>query len=41
MKYNTLILTDFYKVCHHAQYSKNIEYITSYYTPRMTKIKGQ
>lgn len=41
MKYNPLIQTDFYKACHHAQYNENIEYITSYYTPRMTRIKGQ
>lgn len=41
MKYNPLILTDFYKVSHHAQYNKLIEYITSYYTPRMTRIIGQ
>lgn len=41
MKYNPLLLTDFYKVSHHAQYNKDIEYITSYYTPRMTRIKGQ
>ena len=41
MRYNPLILTDFYKACHHAQYNKDIEYITSYYTPRMSRIKGQ
>lgn len=38
MKYNPLILTDFYKVSHHAQYNEDIEYITSYYTPRMSRI---
>lgn len=41
MKYNPLVLTDFYKVCHHAQYNEDIEYITSYYTPRMTRVEGQ
>lgn len=39
MDYNTLILTDFYKACHHAQYNEDLEYITSYYTPRMSRIK--
>lgn len=39
MNYNPLILTDFYKVCHHAQYNEDIEFITSYYTPRTTRIK--
>ena len=41
MKYNPLILTDFYKVSHHAQYNENIEFITSYYTPRMSRIENQ
>lgn len=39
--FNPLILTDFYKACHHSQYNKDIEYITSYYTPRMTRLKNQ
>ena len=39
MNYNPLILTDFYKACHHAQYHEDLEYITSYYTPRMSRIK--
>lgn len=41
MNYNPLLLTDFYKACHHAQYNKDIEYITSYYTPRMTRLENQ
>lgn len=40
MNYNPLILTDFYKACHHAQYNEDLEFITSYYTPRMSRIKG-
>lgn len=38
---NPLLKTDFYKACHHAQYNENLEYVTSYYTPRMSRIKGQ
>lgn len=38
---NPLILTDFYKACHHAQYNSELEYVTSYYTPRMTRLQGQ
>lgn len=41
MKFNPLILTDFYKACHHAQFSEDLEYSTSYYTPRMTRIEEQ
>lgn len=38
---NPLLKTDFYKACHHSQYNENLEYVTSYYTPRMSRIKGQ
>lgn len=40
MKFNPLLMTDFYKACHHAQYNEDLEFITSYYTPRMSRIKG-
>lgn len=40
MKLNPLLLTDFYKACHHAQYNEDLQYLTSYYTPRMSRIKG-
>lgn len=41
MNLNPLLQTDFYKACHHAQYNEDIEYLTGYYTPRMTRLKLQ
>lgn len=36
-----LLLLDFYKVTHQEQYNPNMAYLVSYYTPRMSRIKGQ
>lgn len=38
---NPLLKLDYYKTVHSEQYPDNLEYITSYYTPRMTRIPGQ
>lgn len=40
-KENPLLQTDFYKACHHAQFNEGMEYMTSYYTPRMSRLEGQ
>lgn len=37
--YNPLLLLDFYKVCHQAQYPQNLTQMVSYYTPRMSRLK--
>lgn len=41
MKTIPLLLLDFYKVCHSEQYNPDIAYLVSYYTARMSRIKGQ
>lgn len=33
-----MLLTDFYKTIHHLAYVPNLEYLVSYWTPRMTRI---
>lgn len=38
MKYNPLLLCDFYKVTHSRQYPKDISKIVSYFTPRTSRI---
>ena len=35
-----LLLCDFYKVVHSEQYPEGLTRLTSYYTPRMTRVKG-
>lgn len=40
-QYHPLLLLDFYKVTHHDQYNKDVQYLVSYFTPRMSRIKGQ
>ncbi len=36
--YNPLLLIDFYKSTHHEQYPKGLTKMTSYYTPRMSRL---
>lgn len=38
MNFNPLLLIDFYKATHAEQYPKEIAYLTSYYTPRMSRL---
>lgn len=38
MNYNPLLLLDFYKVCHQAQYPEGLTRMVSYYTPRMSRL---
>ena len=33
-------MTDFYKTIHHLAYIPKLEYLVSYWTPRMTRIEG-
>lgn len=35
-----MLLTDFYKTIHHLAYVPNLEYLVSYWTPRMTRIEN-
>lgn len=37
---NPMLLTDFYKTIHHLAYVPNMEYLVSYWTPRMSRIEG-
>lgn len=37
--YNPLLLLDFYKACHQAQYNQGLTQMVSYYTPRMSRLK--
>ena len=39
MKYNPMLLCDFYKVVHSDQYPKGITRVVSYFTPRMNRLK--
>ena len=39
-KVNPLLMIDFYKSTHRRQYPPNVVFITSYYVPRMTRIKN-
>lgn len=36
-KANPLVLTDFYKTIHHLAYTPGLEYLVSYWTPRMSR----
>lgn len=38
---NPLLLTDFYKTVHSEQYPEGTTSLTAYYTPRMSRLKGQ
>ena len=40
-KINPLLESDFYKQVHWNQYPKDVTKVVSYFTPRMTRIKGQ
>lgn len=35
-----VLMTDFYKTIHHLAYAPGLEYLTSYWTPRMTRMQG-
>lgn len=37
---NPFLLTDFYKVVHHHAYKPGLEKLTSYWTPRMSRLEG-
>lgn len=37
---NPMLMTDFYKTIHHLAYIPKLEYLVSYWTPRMTRIEG-
>lgn len=39
-KLNPMLLTDFYKTIHHLAYVPKLEYLVSYWTPRMSRIEG-
>ena len=39
MKYNPLLLIDFYKATHHEQYPVGLTKMVSYYTPRMSRLQ--
>lgn len=39
-KLNPMLMTDFYKTIHHLAYTPKLEYLVSYWTPRMTRIEG-
>lgn len=41
MKTIPLLLIDFYKATHHEQYPKGLTKMVSYFTPRMSRLKGQ
>lgn len=40
MNINPLLMTDFYKVVHKQSYVENLEYLTSYWTPRKSRVVG-
>lgn len=40
MKMNPLLMCDFYKTTHMKQYPEGLTKLVSYFTPRMTRIKG-
>lgn len=40
MKLNSMLLTDFYKTIHHLAYTEGLDYLVSYWTPRMSRIEG-
>ena len=37
---NPMLETDFYKTIHHLAYIPGLDYLVSYWTPRMTRIEG-
>ena len=39
-KLNPMLMTDFYKTIHHLAYITKLDYLVSYWTPRMTRIEG-
>ena len=39
-KLNPMLMTDFYKTIHHLAYIPKLDYLVSYWTPRMTRIDG-
>lgn len=38
---NPLLLLDFYKVTHHEQYPKDLNYLVSYFTPRISRLENE
>lgn len=40
MKTNPMLLTDFYKSIHHLAYVEGMDYLVSYWTPRMSRLEG-
>ena len=40
MNISSVLLTDFYKQCHAEQYNPTITKLVSYYTPRMSRLRG-
>lgn len=40
MNISSVLLTDFYKQCHAEQYDPTITKLVSYYTPRMSRLRG-
>ena len=41
MRMSPLLLCDFYKTVHSEQYPAGISKLTSYFTPRMSRLDGQ
>lgn len=41
MKYMPMLLCDFYKTVHHDQYPEGLQYIHSYFTPRMSRLEHE
>ena len=39
-KLNPMLMTDFYKTIHHLAYIPKLDFLVSYWTPRMTRIEG-
>ena len=35
-----MLMTDFYKTIHHLAYVPKLDYLVSYWTPRMSRIEG-
>lgn len=40
MKLNSMLLTDFYKTIHHLAYVDGLDFLVSYWTPRMSRKEG-
>jgi len=40
MSITPILLTDFYKTIHHMAYVEGLDYLVSYWTPRMSRVEG-